>query len=362
MITGIEIFGFRALQRMDLRPLGRINLFVGSNNSGKTSLLEAIHLVASSNDPAALWASMIRRGEVLFDESVTPGPETEVDVCHLFHGHRLALGEAFHVDVERTSGAATYRAEIVASEEDPELPFSDIDVVDKPVALQLANGMPKPRLFPLTRRGGLIVERFGRRVTSRQSAMRDRNRVQYITSESLDPDELTRLWDQIALTDHENDALETLRLIDDQIDRVAPVSAPFYYRRSRGGFRVKLKNVKQPVPIGSFGDGIWRTLALAVSVARARRGVLIVDEIDTGLHYKVMSDLWRMLDVASRRWNVQVFATTHSYDCVSSLARICRDKESTDIMIHRVERGRNKTVTFDESQIVAAAEYGIEVR
>ena len=87
---------------------------------------------------------------------------------------------------------------------------------------------------------------------------------------------------------------------------------------------LKLHGVADRVPIGSMGDGMWRMLGLALSIANAKGGVLLVDEIDTGLHYSVMEGMWRMLGKAAAAGSVQVFATTHSRDCYESLAAISK--------------------------------------
>jgi hypothetical protein len=63
MIRSIEIKGYRGLHRFEMDGLGRINLLVGKNNSGKTSVLEALHLLSSGGDPQALWQHCGRRGE-----------------------------------------------------------------------------------------------------------------------------------------------------------------------------------------------------------------------------------------------------------------------------------------------------------
>ena len=113
-----------------------------------------------------------------------------------------------------------------------------------------------------------------------------------------------------------------------------------------------------------MGDGIWRLLGLALALVRSENGILLVDEIDTGLHYTVMEDMWKLVNETARRLNVQVFATTHSRDCYESLAAISRDTVSTgsEITIQRIERGKTRSVAYTEQEIVAASERHLEVR
>ena len=101
-------------------------------------------------------------------------------------------------------------------------------------------------------------------------------------------------------------------------------------------------------------------------VIHSQNGTLLIDEIDTGLHYSVMDKMWRFLDECSKRFNVQIIATTHSRDCYQSLAAICRgeiDEESqSEITIQRIERNRSESVVYSEAAIIAAAERNVEVR
>ena len=109
---------------------------------------------------------------------------------------------------------------------------------------------------------------------------------------------------------------------------------------------------------------MWRILGLTLAIVNAKDGVLLVDEIDTGLHFSVMSDMWKLIWETAKRLNVQVFATTHSSDCWTSLATIANAEQPSEdgITMQRIERGKPTSVVFTERQIAIAAERGIEVR
>lgn len=93
-------------------------------------------------------------------------------------------------------------------------------------------------------------------------------------------------------------------------------------------------------------------------------GVLLVDAIDSGLHFTTMSDMWRVIWEIATKLDVQVFATTNNSDCWTSLASIVSN-ENVDrhgITIQRIEQGKTTAVVFNEREIAIAAERGIEVR
>ena len=110
-----------------------------------------------------------------------------------------------------------------------------------------------------------------------------------------------------------------------------------------------------------MGDGIWRLLGIALALVRARGGILLVDEIDTGLHYTVLTKMWQLVYETAKRLDVQVFATTHSRDCYEALGEVTEPGRQ-DISLQRIERGRPEAVAYREAILRTAAERGLEVR
>jgi predicted ATPase len=178
-------------------------------------------------------------------------------------------------------------------------------------------------------------------------------------------DELVSMWNKVSLTPTEGMVLRALQFLDPSIERIAAqaLPGPAYAAQSRGGFIIKRRGWEQPVPIGSMGDGMWRMLSMAIAISQCKGGVLLIDEIDTGLHYAVMSQMWSLIYNTARELDVQIFATTHSYDCVYSLAQICSSHDARhSVTVQRIEPGRHHSVPYDEDEISVAASRDIEVR
>lgn len=170
------------------------------------------------------------------------------------------------------------------------------------------------------------------------------------------------MWNDIVLKPEEALVLAALRILDPRVERIAAQSAQ-YRAPSRGGFIVKLSGENQPIPIGSFGDGMWRMLAIVIALTQCQGGVLLVDEIDTGLHYSVMSRMWKLMYQVAADLNVQVFATTHSFDCVHSFAALAEESVIPEpISIQRITAGKTKAVPYNIDELRAVAAQDIEVR
>lgn len=91
---------------------------------------------------------------------------------------------------------------------------------------------------------------------------------------------------------------------------------------------------------------------------------MLVDEIDTGLHYSVMSEMWELVVKTAIKSNIQIFATTHSLDCIRGLATLCESHPefASEIRLHKIEPQLEESVGLSADQILIAEELDIEVR
>ncbi|MDX2216416.1 MAG: AAA family ATPase [Oculatellaceae cyanobacterium bins.114] len=355
MLRSLRIENFRCFQAFELQQLGRLNLLVGTNNSGKTSILEAVQLLTSHSNLESLREVMISRGEYIFNDERNGG--RELDIRHLFYGHLIDVDSKFSIfSSNHDSGEGI----TVSLEHTGQLSLFE-DLQELVLVVKWLGQESEDVKLPLSSKEGLPLD-YVRRI--RRDFRSAGTKTQFLTTSSLTAEKMIELFDQVVLTPEEDLITEALQTIEPSIDRIASVSSERNRFGSRGGFVVRLTNGDQRIPIGSMGDGIWRMLGLTLAIVNARNGVLLVDEIDTGLHFSAMSDMWKLVWETAKRLNVQVFATTHNSDCWTSLAAIANTKSPSEegITIQRIEKGKPNSVVFTERQVVIAAERGIEVR
>ena len=118
------------------------------------------------------------------------------------------------------------------------------------------------------------------------------------------------------------------------------------------------------LPIGSYGEGMRRLLAVSLALVGTKNGCLLIDEIDTGFHWTVMEDMWRLVVEAAQRSSVQVFATTHSFDCIRALGALVRSRPdlAEQVAIQKVHPSLEQAVCIPGEEIGVAVEQDIEVR
>ena len=367
MLKSLKIKNFRCFEEFDLPQLGRVNLLVGKNNSGKTSILEALHILNSPNSCKPFLDIIDFRGEYSWNEN--DSREEIFDVSHFFHGHRMNKDSSFvfsGIDKHTKSIGFSFNYMIDISPNELFLPPKD----ERKHSIGFVNSSSNRSneiLFSLKWEGinNAVSTLYVPINTPRHDISINTSELknsQLIHLASSNINTVIAQFNQIVLTPKEDILYESLRTIEPGIERIAPVIIHGYQRSGNGGFVVSIN--KQRVPIGSMGYGIWRILEITLAMVNIPGGTLLIDEIDTGLHFSVMIDLWKLICKTAEKLDIQVFATTHNSDCWKSLAEVANsdDIASDDITIHRIERDKKASIVFNEQEMAIAAERDIEVR
>ena len=373
MLGSLQLENYRRFKEYKLSGLRRINLLVGKNNSGKTSVLEVVNLLASPGDARVLYRIAQQRGEVVYDtEDRDPRRSSYTDLSHFFHGHQFDIKSNFVIQSDEEFGKL--EVSVVGLEEmredNQKYLFEDSGT---PAAFGLAikigrEGQPGMRTgptLPVTEEGVLSLDlplRFYR--TSR--VRNDDGLVQFISQDSLDRSSMSEMWDMVATEGNEQDVVGAMKILDGNLNSIVFLSSrssPNRYVPS-DGILLGFEGVRGRLPLGTYGEGMRRMLALALSLARTQNGILLIDEIDTGLHYSIMGDMWRLVAQTAQRHNIQVFATTHSFDCVRGLDWLCRNHPELgeEVSLQKIEPELSTAVAFDAEQIKISVEQDIEVR
>lgn len=352
MIEALHIEGFRAFRELEVTGLGRVNLVVGRNAVGKSSLLEAIGVIAHGNDaPARLRRLLSERREVAFDDD---GDDLRLDWSRLFHdgpgadGPPSALLRAVG-SPQRTLSLSLRHTRWVEVEGE-----GILDGLYKAAPPVLTVDADDSRSYPVSD-PSLGAER--------QHPSKPWLHVRSLPARGLRAEAGAALFDRLMLTGSLRHVISAIQLIDEGIDRVAFVAPnagahprrrePFIHRPGGSAFE----------PLHSLGDGAVRLLDVTLTLLDAAGGVMLADEIENGLHYTVQPDLWRLIFRLAAEHDVQVFAVTHSWDCIEAFQQAAAEHpaEGALVRIDRDEAGHYATV-YTEDELAIATRQSIEVR
>jgi len=385
ILNSLEIRGFRGFRHLQIERLGRVNLIVGKNNVGKSSLLEALQLYAFGGYPSVIWEHLRSR-----DESRYPPGSRSVDRSTEVGDPLLALRYLFygrkdvkpHLDSIRIgpiispNEMLSITVDLYLSELDTEqqgrlkrrlLQPEEYNIVDNPVprfTIQLGRQMKIDYPLNPTPSSRLVrpeLKTINCAFRSAEGLVREGD-VSFRSAEGLARKGVGSLWDGISLTPLEDDVLASLRIIAPGVEGLSFVGEP---ESSAGRIPiVRIKGIDEPLPLRSLGDGMQRMLGIALALANAQDGMLLVDEIENGIHYSVQPELWQLILQIAYRLNVQVFATTHSWDCIKGFQEAAQEDKQNERLLIRLESKKDdiSVTLFDERRLAIATREEIEVR
>jgi hypothetical protein len=318
VIDSFEVSNFKLFEHLKLEELGRVNLIVGANNTGKTALLEALYLDGRRDFAAAVIDIMRQRKQ-------SGEPKVEQFLKSWF-------------------GSGEWTAQLGASK-------LEIHRRHDREVFQRSFGELGPFSFDTDRN---LTELNKDRLPFRM----DFEDCLAIWQGGLDEEIRDFYWDHFVLRGDDERMFDLLRVLHPKLHRVGLVSDGLkfrqaYYRNGDGN----------QYPLARLGEGMNRLLGIAFGMTFARGQRLLVDEIETGLHHKAMKQVWRWVFESAAAMDVQVFATTHSFDCVKAFARTALDSPELG-RLYRLDTllGPLRVVAYTERQMGIAAEQGIEVR
>ena len=361
-VPSLRIEGFRGIDSLTINRLGRVTLLAGRNGTGKTTVLDAVRIFADRGGLPSLTAVLNRSeeyaGRADGEKDMTEIPDFEA----LFHGRQARTGASFTIGLARDSQAQLVVK--VSSTDDMPDEWSSrlgISAIGAQV-LRIAFGQFEEFLPVLD--GYLDARRWRlpRRVISGDDGLPKTLRVEMLGPGLLNNLDLDQRWGEIALTEQEPVALHALNLAaSHRIGGVAVVAGDARSRSRR--VLVKLESGER-VPLRSLGDGAVRLFGVAVALAGAAGGLLLIDEAENGIHHSLQHEYWRLVLRAAANNNVQVIATTHGWDCIRGFASASSQNKDVEGVVVRLERhdGGLRAVEYSEEELETATGQGIEVR
>lgn len=355
-LASLTIEGFRGFKKLELRKLGHVNLLVGKNGVGKSSVLEAVRLYSSQASFETLGALLSERG----DPRGPYDPDAFSTLLPLSNTlEPLPLASPIRVGpiAEPISISVKWTITTVEPDGTTRVKFHEGVVspsVDRGIAIVVESPTERIRYAPLVRRNGPWS---GEYVDLPQRRPNPTHR--FVSSQGLDYAAVGKYWDSITLTEWEDEMHRVLSLFDPRVLK--------FSLQGEGGSRrvmARLKDLVRPVPLSFLGEGATRFFGIALAMTNCQNGFLLIDEFENGLHYTAQEKLWNFIVRAARELNVQVFATTHSEDCVRAFARAAnKDAMSLGIMTKLVEQsGRIVAKQLMEEDVLAGAEGLLEMR
>lgn len=381
MLNSLEIKNYRNLKHLQIQKLGRVNLIVGKNNTGKTSVLEAISIHQQKGELEWIFQEILeKRNENLVDEDKKNYQESMVEsLSYLFynriiHSNKIEIGELDSIDKTGISIIKYVRPklDIPEDQQPPEELKGLLTMMEK-----LNTQWVKVDYNFKGSKTGILIENnkkedlknldkdrdFLEFINSTHNGENEFEGLKFVRSRDIQRNDNVDLWSKIALTDDEIQVIDVLKILEPKIQRLAFVRAENSDEQMP---IIKLEGIQTTWSLSSMGDGINRLLTFILNLVNCENGYLLIDEFENGLHHSVQGKLWEVIFYLSKKLNIQVFATTHSSDSVRSFAQTLKDQDLPEEFgcLVRLENHDGNIIAreYDYNVLQSATEYNIETR
>ena len=346
-LNSFEAVHYRGIDGLSLPRLSRANLVTGVNGIGKTALLEAMWLFVGRHRPALLWSEHVHRSG---NQVLDPVEELANGLLDL---HGVEMGEAHKLQAG----------------------FEHASDMGRPVAI---GGTAQERLTQLSVAGRIDTFLDGKLATGNIAGMQPTawggvlhenpasppNRPNCIIScaESKlgKSGEFLQHYSDLTRREGKQKLIDALGMVRPKIRNIEILTdeegVSHLWASTTDGGRLRL---------GDLGGGVVRTCRLFLNFFASRDGVLLVDELENGIHHAVLQDVWKGTRLWIHEWNVQLVATTHSAECIEAAMTAFQDAPE-DLSIHKLfaneETGKIEAATFSGESLEGAWDLGLEVR
>ncbi len=323
----INVNNYKIFKEFKLEKLNRINIFAGFNNSGKSSLLEAIYYLTKQNDIVAFLEVIKLRNKLKSLDPVwlnTVFDENDViDVDGLFNGVETSIKfnkfEAINID-KKDDYLASYVIKSVINDRELDntihtFRFDTLKRENEKVEHLCNSILKSPYFYNLKE----VIETYSKNTIYKNSDGRTAIKL----------------------------VLEFIKQIDYCIEDVRLNEIEDIERFIVDSSRFSDKNLE----ITNYGEGLQRIFEIALSFAYARNGVVCIDEFETAIHYSLLIKFTKFIQELAYIFNVQVFLTSHSKECIDAFVN--NDYKNDEISAYHLENedGKIKTKFISGEQL-----------
>ena len=350
----IQINNFRGIDHLEIDDFSRVNVFLGQNGSGKTSVLEAILILAGMSNPGLPQSVNILRSRGTSGQFL--------DVRCFFHN--LILTTPPEVSSEQFDGVKRHLALRMPFVFDEQTQVATpIGQIQRSDAMAQVNQIEMD--FDIT--ADNIVNRYKSTMTFNQQGLVKERKIAEGYQEKL---YASLIPASLAALNAVNDLTELVKRKMKQlvVDRLVYFDNRITNVEVLGdGVFVGIEGVPELLPVSMHGDGLFRYLTIVAASANPISNIVLIDEIDNGLHYSVYKKLWEAIFALATTTNKQVFVTTHSKETLSRLSQMLEENPAyqQELRLYTLEKTKLKgfqAYKYTYEGLSGACENDIEIR
>lgn len=365
-ISKLNIVNFRGLDGIELTNTEQINILVGDNNSGKTSILEAIQLLEYPKEPGN-FVKVARKRETQYSLTtfgmLTPY-ESFINMFNKTLKNKVICLEALINDDEVKLEIEGYEEKILTEIYNNEkISSTQFDLGDNNGEIKSFKG--RFNFNKLSEKSmNKLAYNFKFDENDKNFKISNDESLRLIKTDYLSPvdhyaqNKLVSVISKAVKNGGKNDIIEMLNAFDKNIIGLELLG------EERRTIPYLQHNKLGLIPLSVFGDGIKKVMLIACSILSLKDGVLLIDEIETAIHTSALKDFFKWFVNACKKYNTQVFITTHSVEAIDAILEGSKD-HLNDIVCYRLENddsGMYVNRTSGEKLYAIRYNMGLDVR
>jgi AAA15 family ATPase/GTPase len=359
MFKSIAIKNFRGIKDLEILKTGKINVFVGTNDIGKTTVLDALFTTINPNNPALLLKTNIFREMLTIDDNFLRS-----------YFYNFSFENSINIS---TSGSGVYERSIKIEpvfKNTYSIPAAGVENVrdininepiqNKAIGLQInfkvANSKEHASSFQQNEKDIIIKGNDEAFSSTTDKAYDEQLGGHYFNSSTYGKKgNIVPLLTDLISDNKKQDLVSLLTQFEKNIVDINIISND----------RVILtdKRFKRAVEIGTYGGGLLRAAHIFTNALASKRGIILFDEIENGLHITNQSLVWKAILQINK--NKQIFAATHSKEMLKNFYNVAKENNVLeDVRLYRLQNTKEElsVVTYEPDQLEYAMTHDLEVR
>ena len=373
MLTSLTVKNFRNLRSMTLERLGRLTLIGGKNGVGKTALLEALWMFSGPDLPELSARINVLRGFPLISSDTVfhdmfRNYNTQRRVNISANGDWGNLPRKLEIYLQKRQQVDTIRSNVLES--------SGVELMTRPqdegefeIVFDYQHSNRKKyisrawwiseQLVPPGPVPGLINEG----IRQERQTVNDRANSTFMAAvHREDIQTIAAKLGKAQLSGEESKILSLINPMEPRLRGLTTITI-----RNMPVIHAYIEGMKRPLPVQLLGEGLNRMLGLGLSMSGATGGLILIDEIENGLHHSVQEEVFSTLLYLAKEFDVQIFATSHSGECIRAAHRALAKQDYQDegeFVFHRLDRvdGEIKVASYDNEMLGTAEKFNMETR
>lgn len=343
ILKSFNIKNFRRFTDLELNNLKQVNVIVGNNGIGKTSLLDALFLLLARKNQNCSYRVQNFRGMTV---------NTDSDFKYLFKDFK------FNNEIY-LSGELFENNKLIDLAIKPVFKYTKLvnDGINNNITLEQQEELVAIEYIFKDLNGQPFKQKFSIQAPVPLFPHKVEYQGSYFHTSCMFINNVCAIFDNVVKDNKEKYIVEILNKIDNRIQDIK--------MGANNTILINMKGIQEAVPFYVIGGGIQKIILILANIISHKNGFLLIDELENGLHYTSLKVLLQAIFIACKMYNVQLFITTHSKETIDSLIKVSDDNDFKDIVnITRLDYKNDKyyATAYTDEMLDTVYEENVEIR